>query len=43
MTRTTRRKLASSLFVAFCALSVLLALVPLGFVLFYVVSEGSSR
>jgi phosphate transport system permease protein len=40
VTRTTRRKLASSLFVGFCALSVLLALVPLGFVLFYVLSEG---
>jgi len=33
--RTGRRKLASSLFVAFCALSVLLALVPLAFVLFF--------
>jgi phosphate transport system permease protein len=40
VTRTTRRKLASSLFVGFCALSVLVALVPLGFVLFYVVREG---
>jgi len=41
MTLTTRRrKAASSIFVAFCALSVLIALVPLGFVLFYVVSEG---
>jgi phosphate transport system permease protein len=40
MKRTARRKLVSSLFVAFCALSVLLALIPLGFVLFYVVSEG---
>ena len=38
--RTSRRKLASSLFVAFCALSVLLALVPLAFVLFFVVSQG---
>ena len=38
--RTRRRKLASSLFVAFCALSVLLALVPLAFVLFFVVSQG---
>src|SRR6185295_4215291 len=28
------------LFVAFCALSVLLALVPLAFVLFFVVSQG---
>jgi phosphate transport system permease protein len=35
-----RRKLVSSIFVGFCALSVLVALVPLGFVLFYVVREG---
>jgi len=41
MTRgTRRRKLISSVFVAFCAGSVLLALVPLGFVLFFVVSQG---
>jgi phosphate transport system permease protein len=41
MSRTTRRrKIASSIFVAFCALSVLIALVPLGFVLFYVLNEG---
>jgi phosphate transport system permease protein len=40
MTRTTRRKLASSVFVGFCALSVLAALVPLGFVLFYVLGQG---
>jgi phosphate transport system permease protein len=40
MSRTSRRKLGSALFVGFCALSVLLALVPLAFVLFYVVSEG---
>ena len=38
--RTTRRKLVSRLFVGFCALSVLLALVPLAFILFFVVSEG---
>jgi phosphate transport system permease protein len=37
---TRRRKLVSSLFVGFCALSVLLALVPLAFVLFFVVSQG---
>jgi phosphate transport system permease protein len=36
------RKLLSSLFVGFCALSVLVALVPLAFVLFFVVSEGIS-
>jgi phosphate transport system permease protein len=40
MTGTTRRKLVSSWFVAFCALSVLGALVPLGFVLFFVVGQG---
>jgi phosphate transport system permease protein len=40
MSRTSRRKALSSLFVGFCALSVLLALVPLAFVLFYVVSQG---
>ena len=39
---TTWRKLLSSLFVGFCGLSVLVALVPLGFVLFFVVSEGIS-
>jgi phosphate transport system permease protein len=39
--RSTRlRKLLSSLFVAFCAGSVVMALVPLGFVLFFVVSQG---
>jgi phosphate transport system permease protein len=37
---TWRRKFVSSLFVAFCAGSVLLALVPLAFVLFFVVSQG---
>ncbi len=35
-----RRKFMSSLFVAFCAASVLLALIPLAFVLFFVVSQG---
>jgi phosphate transport system permease protein len=39
---TVGRKLLSSLFVGFCALSVLAALVPLAFVLFFVVSEGIS-
>ncbi|HVH25933.1 MAG TPA: phosphate ABC transporter permease PstA [Vicinamibacterales bacterium] len=34
------RRLVSNLFVAFCALSVLIALVPLAFVLFFVVSQG---
>jgi phosphate transport system permease protein len=37
---TRLRKLLSSLFVAFCAASVIIALVPLGFVLFFVVSQG---
>jgi len=37
---TRRRKVVSSLFVAFCAGSVLLALVPLAFLLFFVVSQG---
>jgi len=40
MSRTTRRKALSSAFVGFCALSVLLALVPLALVLFFVVSQG---
>ena len=40
MSATTRRKTLSAIFVAFCAGSVLLALVPLGFVLFFVVSQG---
>jgi phosphate transport system permease protein len=40
MSRTTRRKVLSSAFVGFCALSVLLALVPLALVLFFVVSQG---
>ena len=40
MTRTSRRKLLSALFVAFCALSVLIALVPLALILFFVVSRG---
>jgi ABC-type phosphate transport system permease subunit len=34
------RKIKSSLFVGFCGLSVLLALMPLAFVLFFVVSQG---
>jgi len=37
---TRRRKFVSSLFVGSCAASVLLALVPLAFVLFFVVSQG---
>jgi phosphate transport system permease protein len=34
------RKALSSIFVAFCAGSVIVALLPLGFVLFFVVSQG---
>ena len=34
------RKLLSTAFVAACALSVLIALVPLAFILFFVVSQG---
>jgi len=37
---TRRRKILSSLFVGFCGLSVLVALAPLAFVLFFVVSQG---
>jgi phosphate transport system permease protein len=40
MTRTTRRKVLSSVFVALCGLAVLLALVPLALILFFVVSQG---
>ncbi len=39
---TRFRKLLSSLFVAFCAASVVVALVPLAFVLFFVISHGLS-
>jgi phosphate transport system permease protein len=39
---TIWRKLLSSLFVGFCGLSVLVALVPLAFILFYVINEGVS-
>ncbi|MDR1990316.1 MAG: phosphate ABC transporter permease PstA [Acidobacteriaceae bacterium] len=37
---TRRRAIVSQLFVVFCAASVLLALVPLAFILFFVVREG---
>jgi phosphate transport system permease protein len=40
MTSTPRRKALSAMVTAFCAGSVLVALVPLGFVLFFVVSQG---
>jgi phosphate transport system permease protein len=42
MKRTTARKVLSSIFVGFCALSVLVALVPLALVLFFVVAQGIS-
>jgi len=35
-----RRKAVSSIFVAFCAASVVLALVPLAFILFFLISQG---
>jgi phosphate transport system permease protein len=40
MSRTSSRRLLSATFVGFCALSVLLALVPLALILFFVVSQG---
>ncbi len=40
MKRNTRRALVSRLFVGACALAVLVALVPLAFILFFVVSQG---
>ena len=40
MRRTSGRKFISAIFVGACALSVLLALVPLAFILFFVVSQG---
>jgi phosphate transport system permease protein len=40
MSRTSGRKLLSAVFVGFCALAVLIALVPLSLILFFVVKEG---
>lgn len=40
MTRDRRRRLVSAIFVGACALAVLVALVPLSFILFFVVSQG---
>ena len=40
MTRTWRRRITSHIFVALSALSVVIALIPLAFILFYVLSEG---
>lgn len=40
MTRNTRRRIVSHIAVALCAVSVLVALVPLAFILFFVVTRG---
>ncbi|HMD34472.1 MAG TPA: phosphate ABC transporter permease PstA [Vicinamibacterales bacterium] len=40
MNALARRRLLSSLFVGFCAFTVLLALVPLAFILFFVITKG---
>jgi phosphate transport system permease protein len=40
MTRNTRRRVVSHIAVALCALSVVIALIPLAFILFFVVSRG---
>jgi phosphate transport system permease protein len=40
MTRTVRRRIVSRIAVTLCALSVVIALIPLGFILFFVVSRG---
>jgi len=40
VTRTRFRKLISSLFVAFCAFAVIIALIPLAFILFFVITKG---
>jgi ABC-type phosphate transport system permease subunit len=40
MSVTGRRKLLSSIFVACCAGAVVLALIPLAFVLYFVISQG---
>ena len=40
MTRNTRRRIVSRIAVTLCLLSVIIALVPLGFILFFVVTKG---
>jgi phosphate transport system permease protein len=40
VTNTTRRTVVSAVFVVCCGLSVLIALVPLAFILFFVVTQG---
>jgi phosphate transport system permease protein len=42
MTNARRRKLVSRIAETFCALAVCIALVPLAFILFYVIREGAS-
>ena len=42
MSYTARRKITSRVAETLCALAVLLALVPLGMILFYVIKEGGS-
>lgn len=42
MTNARRRKIISKIAEAFCALAVVLALIPLALILFYVVSRGAS-
>jgi phosphate transport system permease protein len=39
-TTSARRKLVSTLFVGFCAAAVIIALIPLAFILFFVISRG---
>lgn len=39
-TSAARRKLLSSMFVGFCAVAVLIALLPLALILFFVISQG---
>jgi phosphate transport system permease protein len=40
LTRTFRRRVISRIAVTLCALSVIVALIPLGFILFFVLSKG---
>ena len=40
MTRNVRRRIISNIAVTLCALAVIVALVPLGFILFFVVTRG---
>jgi phosphate transport system permease protein len=41
MTRNVRRRIISTIAVTLCLLSVIIALVPLGFILFFVVTRGA--